>query len=147
MMITLIAAQFVCSTSPIPSRASLLPTSLSNLPSADPPWVFSCNYAERCVIGFHGEFLKQTLIYVIGEWLIDLRDLGVALIMCPRLTFDPSLCSMTTQQTVVVIVVELRRRWVFLYRLQTVPSSFHPLSSQSHSTSDLTDMKHSPSVH
>lgn len=67
--------------------------------------------------------------------------------MCPHLTFDPSLCSLTTQQTVVVIVAELRRLWVFLHRLQIVPSSFHPLSSQSPTTSDLTDMKHSPSAH
>lgn len=84
---------------------------------------------------------------MIGEWLIDLRDLGVTLIMCPHLTFDSSLYSLTTQQTVVMIVVELSRLWVFLHRLQIVPSSFHPLSSQSPTTSDLTDMKHSPSAH
>lgn len=71
---------------------------------------------------------------MIGEWLIDLGDFSVALIMCPPLTFDLSLCSLTTQQ----IFVELRRWWVF-----PTASSLHPLDSlESHTARNLKDMKH-----
>lgn len=121
------------------------PPILSNLPSADFPWVFSCNYPEHCVIGFHGDFLRSTSKYVIGEWLIDLGDLGIACVVCSHLTFGPSLCSVTTQQTVALTVVELRRLWVFPLCLQIVPSFVHPLSSQSCTQTSL--IWNSPSVH
>lgn len=80
MMITLITAQFVC-----------------YLPFTNFLWVFSCNYKNKSVIGRHGELLRQTWQDMIVEWLIDSRNLKVALIMCPPLTFDSSLCSLTTQ--------------------------------------------------
>lgn len=59
MMITVIAAQFVCLNLPYHLQSPpSLPSSLNNLSSADLPWVFSCNYAVQRVIGFHGEFLR-----------------------------------------------------------------------------------------
>lgn len=76
---------------------------------------------------------------MIGEWLIDSGDFRVALIMCPHLTFDLSLCSLTTRQ----IFVELRRLWVFPHCSQMILSSLHPLTSLgSHTASNLTDVKY-----
>lgn len=58
MMITVIAAQFVClHLYPHPHHLQVTPPPpfLSNLPSENFPWVFSCNYEEEYVIGFHGD--------------------------------------------------------------------------------------------
>lgn len=74
---------------------------------------------------------------MIGEWLIDSADLGVALVMCPHLTFDLSLCSLTTRQTAAVNVVSTE---------ETVdPLVIHPPPQFTSLPllSDLTDMKQS----
>lgn len=59
MIITVIACRFV--SLPLSYHFQSTPSHspiLINLPSAEFPRVFSCNYAELHVIGFHGEFLR-----------------------------------------------------------------------------------------
>ena len=74
---------------------------------------------------------------MIGDWLIDSTDLGVALVMCPNLTFDFSLCSLTTRQTAAVNVVLTEETVAPLVILPPPQFTSLPLLA------DLTDMKQS----
>lgn len=120
----------ICLPLPPISPPGHCPPNLSNLPSANFPQVFSCNYTKTCVTGFHGELLRQTSKCLMGEGLVDFRDLKVASSFDLWLVFmfDNTGYHGWTEATAGFCPVSLPPR-----------RSFEP-----HSASNLTDMKPVP---